>query len=555
MRAGLEGQLRVPALGRGTGRREEGRGHGQDPVDLRELDRAVLVLAGLGRVDQRIADDDPDDPLRRDLPGQHGQVGQPLGRQVGRDGLAHRFEQARQAEQGTALDHLRAEGQQDLLLAGLAGEVGLALGSSDPRIGQGVLALEVVLADIDRPARLADDSVAPVLRVVERLLDVDVDPADRVDHLDESLEVDRRVVVDVDAEEGTDRVFERAHPAVRELVLMAGRIAQQAVQLRGKGPAVAQRHIDQVAWQRSHADRPADGIDRYHDERIGQGVVAARAGVDADEEHVHPVARAGLRADLATRSGREDPAAEDVGEGGPGDPADVLGADVGQDGQHDDDRQPGHAEAARPELEARVEERLPEGDQAPAQEDHVEQEQLVEVARDDRRGDQLRPRERPDDEPGQGDHDREWDEQREGEAPTVVVGLAETGDQRGQHGRQEAAAVGRPGVGPDPGGLAQVSVPRCDADRLAGFAASLDPRARRCPAGSGSPGRRPDMATPGGPLLPASHRPASSLRRAGPRLCCAARRPATAGSAQVRRSRCVSQALRSRHGAPLLIED
>ena len=98
--------------------------------------------------------------------------------------------------------------------------------------------------DVHLPALVPGHPIAAVLRVVEGLLDVDVHPTDRVDHLDEPAQVDRRVVVDRDPEERPDRVLEGPHPSGRELVLVGCRVAQQAVEFRREGPAVTERDVD-----------------------------------------------------------------------------------------------------------------------------------------------------------------------------------------------------------------------------------------------------------------------------------------------------------------------
>jgi hypothetical protein len=87
-------------------------------------------------------------------------------------------------------------------------------------------------------------------RVRESLGHVDVHAADRVDHLDEAVEVQAGVVVDRDAEQRADRVLERPHAAVREAVAMGVGVAEQRIQLGAERITGAERCVDQVARHR-----------------------------------------------------------------------------------------------------------------------------------------------------------------------------------------------------------------------------------------------------------------------------------------------------------------
>ena len=83
--------------------------------------------------------------------------------------------------------------------------------------GKGFLAVEGVLADADveaDPARLVPAAIG---RVVDRLLDGQGHPADLVDQFPEPLQVDRRVVIDLGAQEEPDLTGEGGHPAGRVL--------------------------------------------------------------------------------------------------------------------------------------------------------------------------------------------------------------------------------------------------------------------------------------------------------------------------------------------------
>ncbi len=465
----------------------------------RQLNCAVLALAGLRGMHERVADDDPDDLLRRDFPGDGREVRQPVGRQVGLDGRADRVEQARQAEQRAAVDDLRAEREEDLLLPRLPGEVGLADRAPDASVGEGRSAVEVMRSHVDAPAPTGHPG-AGVLRVVEGLADVDVHATDGVDHPGEAGEVDGRVVVDRDPEQRTDRVLERSHPARREVLRVGRRVAHEAVDLRSERPAIPKRDVDEVARDRGHADRLADRIERHDDQRVGQGVVAPGARVDPDEQDVEPLVLAGNGV-----IGRIGPIAqhgpEDLGERRPGEAADVLGAEMGDDGQDDDHGQAGERQPARRELEPGVEERLPERSETPAEDDDVEDQERLEVARHDRGGKQPRRRDCPDRQGREGGDRRNGKEQDEGEPAPAVVGLTETRDERRQHRRKDPAAVRRARVGPDSRGLAQSPSP-------------VRPWSARGPRGvslARQPGRRPVMART------RRARPERRRRRAAPR--------------------------------------
>ena len=81
-----------------------------------------------------------------------GEVRQRLARDVGLDGLADRLEQAdRIVEEAAALDRV-AHPREDFLLAGGTGEVALAGGLADARIGERLVAVEMVPSGRDREA-------------------------------------------------------------------------------------------------------------------------------------------------------------------------------------------------------------------------------------------------------------------------------------------------------------------------------------------------------------------------------------------------------------------
>ena len=155
-------------------------------------------------------------PIAADLLGQRRELGQPFLRKVGPERVADRAEQCRQPDDEVAgLRRLVAEGDEDLLLASGPSEVVLAGRLPDPRVGQRVRPVEVMRPDADRPAR--PDPETAVVRVRQRLGDVDVDPTDSVDHRHEAGQVDLRVVVDRHPEQRPDGVLERPRAALREL--------------------------------------------------------------------------------------------------------------------------------------------------------------------------------------------------------------------------------------------------------------------------------------------------------------------------------------------------
>ncbi len=139
-----------------------------------------------------------------DLVDDRGEVREPLHRDVGGDEVAHELQQFGQLpQQRPILGHGIAQREQDLLLSAGPGEVALARALAGSRIGEGIDPTEVVLPGLDAPAgvRVAE---ARVVGIGEAVLHRDVDPADRVDDVDEPVEVDAGVVVDVDPEQRTD---------------------------------------------------------------------------------------------------------------------------------------------------------------------------------------------------------------------------------------------------------------------------------------------------------------------------------------------------------------
>ncbi len=126
-------------------------------------------------------------------------------------------------QQTSVLRHRVAQGDEDLLLAPGPGEVALAARLAGAGIGERVDAVEVVPSGLDRPPLAAAQQIPVVGRVVEPLLDRDVDATDGIDHLDEARELHPRVVMDVDAEQRTERIAQGGDAALGELVRMCGR--------------------------------------------------------------------------------------------------------------------------------------------------------------------------------------------------------------------------------------------------------------------------------------------------------------------------------------------
>ncbi len=247
------GRLRArPRHGVGTRLREES---GRDRRDRREIGLLRVAVARRLRLDQRRPDDDARQVLVADVLHDRGQLREAIGRQIRADRLADSGEQIGELEeQASAPRRPVAQRDQDLLLARLAGEVALAEPLARPRVGKRIRTIEVMRAGGDRVALLAD-VIAVIARVGETVGDVDVDPADGVDHLDEAAEVDPCVVVDRDAEQRADRVLEGSHPALREVLRSSVRVGHQRVELGTEGVAIAERRVDQVTRDRDAARR------------------------------------------------------------------------------------------------------------------------------------------------------------------------------------------------------------------------------------------------------------------------------------------------------------
>jgi len=102
---------------------EQRRRHGPD---LHEVGRLRVAVARALRLHERSADDDARDVVLADLVDDRGEIREALDRDVGPDRPPDRIEQVRQLEQQAATTtRPRPKRDQDLLLAGLSGEVAL----------------------------------------------------------------------------------------------------------------------------------------------------------------------------------------------------------------------------------------------------------------------------------------------------------------------------------------------------------------------------------------------------------------------------------------------
>ena len=252
-----------------------------------------------------------------------------------------------------------------------------------------------------------------------------------------------------------DGVLERPDAALRELLRVAVRVGHQRVELRAEDVAVAERRVDQVARQRQERDRVADRVERGDHHRVGQVRRPVAALVDADQQDVDPLA---VGRDRAVRGasrvrGAEDRAGEDlverVAEGRP-----VAVDDQVRD-RHDegDDEQAADAQPAGRAGAARVEEGLADGDEPPDEGDDVEGEERAQDLRGD--GPRRQPGRRLDLDHEQPDaqHDQRGDEEERRERGRRLNSWPSPGITADSARRGEAAEVGWPRIGPDPGGL------------------------------------------------------------------------------------------------------
>ena len=228
----------------------------------------------------------------------------------------------------------------------------------------------------------------------------------------------RRVVVDRDFEQGTDRFLKGTKAAVRELLGMPVGVPEQRVELRAEHVAVAERRVDKVARDRQQRDGRSDRIERGDHHRVGQGRGPVRHGVHPDEQDVDPLAVAGRSGPSAGFCG-EALAGEDRLERLAEDRAVAEHDEVRERDEQRDDHDAGDARSTGRSLAACVQERLANGEQAPGEDQQVErQEHTQHLGRDDP-GDQ--PGRRLDLEQEHADkHQRERRDQRTA-APAATV--------------------------------------------------------------------------------------------------------------------------------------
>ena len=172
-------------------------------------------------------------------------------------------------------------------------------------------ALEVaathVVADAGEPQRLRPGQVPPaglrlesadaqlvVAGVADRVGDVLVDPAQRVDHPGEPVHVDRRPVVDRQVDEIADDAGQDRERLVALLPAEPFRVRLDlrvdGVQLLAIGRAARQREVGEVAGQGEQRHRLADRVERGDDQRVGElRVLPLGRVVEPDEQDVEPL--------------------------------------------------------------------------------------------------------------------------------------------------------------------------------------------------------------------------------------------------------------------------
>ena len=125
----------------------------------------------------------------------------------------------------------------------------------------------------------------------------DVDAADRIDQLDEALEVDDHHAIELATDELADRHLDRPQAANRivagELARVSGRIDVQAVDDLRVAPAregppalLGQWHVHHVARDREDGRLAALLIDAEHDEGVRAQAPPAGSGVGPHEQDV-----------------------------------------------------------------------------------------------------------------------------------------------------------------------------------------------------------------------------------------------------------------------------
>ena len=164
----------------------------------------------------------------------------------------------------------------------------------DRAYASAVVAVQVLAAGLDEEALGAGQRV-PVARIVDRSLDREVDPAERVDRLAQALHVDRGEVVDARVEQLADRRLERGRTAERVRRPIGAGCRHERVELGVVDASVAERHAVQVAWHRDHGPVTGHRVERGDEHRVGQVRVCGPARSRSDEEDRQPLAVGQLR--------------------------------------------------------------------------------------------------------------------------------------------------------------------------------------------------------------------------------------------------------------------
>ena len=175
--------------------------------------------------------------------------------------------------------------------------------------------------------------------------------------------------------------------AVGKVVRVTVGVGEQGVELRPELVSVAERHIDQVARDRDQRYGLPDRVDRSHDHRVRERRRPGRISVDPDQQDVEPLVRA------RPRRSAWGPVARETAPG-PKILANVsrntapyrYAATCGTTTSRRMAAMPDETDPTRGSRSTRVQERLPDGEQAPDE----EQEGSSSGASPGRRG--LRPR-------------------------------------------------------------------------------------------------------------------------------------------------------------------
>ncbi len=167
-----------------------------------------------------------------------------------------------------------------------------------PRSGirQGEVPVHVVLThrDVDHFGAAV---LVGIVGVVDALRHVDRDASQRVHHVDESVQVDERVVVNGDPEQLLERRHDQRCARVRCVRIQLGVLLPVLVdRVADVGEAVAvvdvefrwKRHVPEVARNLQHRRVPRFGIDTDHDHGVGPDAGPPRACIAPHQQDVQP---------------------------------------------------------------------------------------------------------------------------------------------------------------------------------------------------------------------------------------------------------------------------